>query len=328
MRPTIRHALALVLITTAACEPPPELGEDDVESVQQLAQSYGRSVHAEGRTLARPNDGPAMTLKVWDCWNNDFEAHPTVSCAVDSDYVLVGGGAHTVTSAPGALLTASYPDSGLTKWTASSKDHGEPHPHRLHVFAHGLKVKGLTAAELRANLKLQTRTSAKVAHPKLEAGPVPAPGADQVSWALLSVGARVDYGTGPGAMLTAIWRTAVAAKDHGWANPSTITSYELFIKKVLKRGSTTVCNVDLVWTENTTPVVETGLSAGNLRPMPGYLEIGAFAYSIYWNAGRLLIGHGYSTGRSPTVAWEPRSKDHLWADRGQILAGMTQMLVY
>lgn len=315
--------IAAIVAAAAGCGDLPPTAQHDLSTtadpieVARQKLTIVREQHT-ARTVTDPRFGRAVSLVVWRCRSTEEVAHPTVPCDVDPEYVLVGGSAHTNTASPGAMLTASYPNAGLTTWTASSKDHEAPHPHILYTFAHGIKVKDMSAQELRGYLTLTVRTSEKASHPYLPASDVPSN-----KW-LLSVGAKVDYGNGPGSMLTALWPTEVAAKDHGWSSPATITAYEIMIPKSLP-----VANVEVKTADTTSALVERGVAySGGTRVLDGYVEVGAFAFSSYWHPGRMLLSHGYTWGRSASTGYEARTKDHLWEARGIAMSRMTMMRVY
>ncbi len=79
----------------------------------------------------------------------------TTTCPVDSGFVLIGGGAEILgEGSPGALLTASFPDVGLTTWTASSKDQNLFFPHQLSAYSVGLKLAGVSPQTLCSFMKV------------------------------------------------------------------------------------------------------------------------------------------------------------------------------
>jgi vibriolysin len=83
----------------------------------------------------------------------------TTVCSVPEDYALAGGGAEVQGFAqPGALLTINYPATQQT-WLAQSGDLAVSFPHRLRAFAVGLRITGLTGAQLRGLITLTTVTT-------------------------------------------------------------------------------------------------------------------------------------------------------------------------
>jgi hypothetical protein len=305
--------LLLCLSGAIGCgeEGAPFPGEEGAPSPDQVAViTQAATVSSRFATLT---DGSGkITVETYQCNNDTPGAHPVVACSVPSDFVLIGGSAATDLRTPLAFLTASYPNAGLTTWTGASKDHGISHPHTLWVFATGMKVAGMTPAALRQQLSLVTRTSPVAAHPSLVASPVPA------NKFLLSTGASDNY-PGPGNLLTAVWNTGVRGKDHEYADPATITSYELFINKTLPVGT-----LDLRFSSTAGPMVNTDISSANVRPDVGnYVPAGAFCFSVYDNPGRLILSYGFTPGRAASNGYECWTKDHISPARGQALAGMT-----
>jgi hypothetical protein len=67
-------------------------------------------------------------------------AWPQAQRPIDSQYLLVGGGARAEWSGYGQILTASYPDEEEHAWVATSKDHLHSDPGRVTAYAVGLKV--------------------------------------------------------------------------------------------------------------------------------------------------------------------------------------------
>jgi hypothetical protein len=75
-----------------------------------------------------------------------------ISVTVPDDYILIGGGAFSSAN-PGNFLTASYPNDSLSTWHA--KFFLQPRLNNvLTAYAVGLKLAGLTKAQLQANLQL------------------------------------------------------------------------------------------------------------------------------------------------------------------------------
>ena len=297
----------VVMFTIGGCGADPDANEQ-TETVQQAVTNGG--------IFASEFDASAnVRVSAFLCWNETPVAHPTVTCPVRSDFVVISGSAHTATSTPRGFLTASYPNSGLTSWTASSKDHVVPHPHQLFVMAYGMSVVGMTPDQLRQHLTLITRTSAVAAHPRLQASSVPS------TKFLLGVGAKVNW-TGAGNMLTGVWHTGVRAKDHLHSDPASITMYEIQIAKTLPAG-----RVDVILRESAGTTVSTGLSGSTVRRASGYAPAGAYGFAVYSGAGRLMTAYGYHPQRTATNGYETWTTDHEAASSGQALAAMSMIRV-
>jgi hypothetical protein len=96
---------------------------------------------ASGLYGTRTDWSGTVEMVTWECSGSGNIVD--VSCSVDPQYVLVGGGAWAdYGSGAGALLTSSYPyDGNLTTWRAESKDHYRACYHTLHTYAIGMRLK-------------------------------------------------------------------------------------------------------------------------------------------------------------------------------------------
>jgi hypothetical protein len=151
---------------------------------------------------------------------------------VEPDFVLVGGGAEieNVNAAqPGALITASFPID-LSIWTAASKDHLEPYPHRLRAYAIGMKIDGVTSSQLRSATHLYSAISHQEAHPEVNlVNP------DTENDIVIGGGAGTLY-SGGGQLLVASeplgllgWHAA--SKDHEQSDPGRVKAYLLTVRR-------------------------------------------------------------------------------------------------
>ncbi|WP_244237306.1 M4 family metallopeptidase [Corallococcus llansteffanensis] len=216
-----------------------------------------------------------------------FERYSTTSAAVNtnfavtvpSDFVVIGGGGEGKESPAGNLLTASYPDSGLTSWLVSTKQHIDSDPVQVRAWAIGLKVAGLTPAQLRSYLTVSSATSASVAHPDVTAS-LPA------GYVLVGGGIKVNW-SGAGNMATASapntttsWR--VRSKDHRESSPATAQAYAIGINSTIP-GVGTIGNVINGGTSSVVahPSYTVGLTSG-------YALSGCGAFVNWSGAGNLL----------------------------------------
>ena len=163
----------------------------------------------------------------------DLPAH------VDSDMVAVGGGATAAEAPNGALLTASYPAVNRLAWLASSKDHRVPNPHRLIVFAIGMKINSpdMPRSKLLTSLFSQNVTSAVAAHPSAKVDVVP-------GFTMIGGGFRVNWPPGAGNLATGSFPGDIdttsdwtaRSKDHITPSPCTIDVFSMAIQNVLTIG--------------------------------------------------------------------------------------------
>ncbi len=149
--------------------------------------------------------------------------------------VVIGGGATGAETPQGALLTASLPNDDLSAWLVSSKDHDESNPHRLIGFAIGLKITGMTRAQLRNAVKVVSKTSSRVAHPQATAS-APA------GFLLVGGGFRVNWLPGAGNLATASFPEfsnswTARSKDHRLSSPATIDSFAICLQQRLPAGT-------------------------------------------------------------------------------------------
>jgi len=184
-----------------------------------------------------------ITTRTYKCkLTGDFFGHAassiTATCPVEAGFVLVGGGAQVDLESgaqPGALVTASYPDAGLTTWTAKTKDHVELYPHRTRAYAIGLKLAGVSEAALRASAHyLMSTNASNVNHP------VTSVAETNSGYLVVGGGAKANY-SGAGQLL---WDTryftsatepnggwTASSKDHWTADPGKVTAYAISIPR-------------------------------------------------------------------------------------------------
>ena len=92
--------------------------------------------------------------------------HEEVTCRLDPEFALVGGGARTVTyhsgsyHPKGAFLTESRPLEDGRTWQASSSDHLLASPHDLIVYAIGMRLEGANSQQLREAIEWKEVTLA------------------------------------------------------------------------------------------------------------------------------------------------------------------------
>lgn len=98
------------------------------------------SVSAFALAIYDPDD--IWEVKIFTSRPSPKASQPEQEVAVESGYVMVGGGAWTDWTGTGSLLVASHPiPESKTAWRAQSKDHVEPAPATITAYAIGLKCK-------------------------------------------------------------------------------------------------------------------------------------------------------------------------------------------
>ena len=154
--------------------------------------------------------------------------HPTASVTVPAGYKLVSGGARDNWRGAGNMLTASYPSSDNTAWTAYGKDHeaGYGDPATITVYAVAIydpddiwEVKVFRAGPTPKSKGWISQDA------PLEPG-----------YVMVGGGAEVRYGNEHGTLLYASRpdldgkKWAVAAKDHVEPSAATISAYAIGLK--------------------------------------------------------------------------------------------------
>jgi len=146
-------------------------------------------------------------------------------------------------------------------------------------------------------------------------------------YVLVGGGANVDYGGGPGAMLTATYPVLSStnpvtstlstwearSKDHLSVNPHWLYVYAVGMK-LQGVSRQTVYNNMAVWIQNSTTTNHPSVTA---NVAAGYTCIGGGAFAHYTGAGQLLDGSYPST---TSYGWCASSRDHITADPGYVTA--------
>lgn len=262
--------------------------------VQTAAQDYGFSVSDVVSAFASVGVSCGNAVELFRQTDTSgkltiavFERYATTSAGVNtnfavtvpSDFVVIGGGGEGKEAPSGNLLTASYPDTGLTSWLVSTKEHLIADPVQVRAWAIGLKVAGLTPTQLRGYLTVSTATSGTVAHPdvtaSLPAGYVLAGGGIRVNWS----GAG-NLATASAPSTSTSWR--VRSKDHTSSAPATATAYAIGINSTIP-GVGTLGNVINSGTSSVAshPSYTAGLSSG-------YALSGCGAFVNWSGAGNML----------------------------------------
>ncbi len=247
-----------------------------------------------------------VTVAFFERYSGVTSAHNTdFAVTVPADYVVIGGGGEGKETPQGNLLTASYPDSGLTSWLVSAKDHYVSDPVRLRAWAIGVKITGLTPAQVRSNLTVSTATSSYIAHPDvtatLPAGYVLAGGGFKVNWS----GAG-NLGTASAPSGSSAWR--VRSKDHYVSSPATAQAYAIGLSSSIAGIGTFASTVNTVLSG----VVAHPSTTATLAS--GYALTGCGAYVNWGGAGNLLWKIKPLSPSAGQAACNVASKDHLVSD--------------
>jgi len=244
-----------------------------------------------------------ITIAVFERFAQTASGHNTdFTVTVPNDYVVLGGGGEGKESPQGNLITASYPNAGLTAWLVSTKDHINADPAQVRA-AHRVVLPGrLTPAQVRNYVSVNTATSAFASHPDVTAT-VPA------GFVLAGGGIKVNW-SGAGNLATASapsgangWRAR--SKDHYTASPATATAYAIGIN-----GS--IPGVGII-----TNIVNGGTSGVAAHPAftqtltSGYALSGCGAFVKWTGNGNLLWKLRPTSPAAGQAACSAASKDHL-----------------
>jgi vibriolysin len=269
-----------------------------VSDVATAFAAVGASCGGVVKLFENTDASGKITIAVFERYSTTTSNHNTdFAVTVPSDYVVIGGGGEGKENPAGNLLTASYPDAGLTSWLVSAKDHVNADPVRVRAWAIGLKIAGLTPAQVRSNLTVSSATSSYAAWPDATAT-LPA------GYVLVGGGIKVNW-SGSGNLATASapsgangWR--VRSKDHQYSSPATAQAYAIGL------------NSSIAGVGTISGVVNGGTSAVVAHPSytatlgAGYALSGCGAFVNWTGAGNLLWQIKPASATTCTVA----SKDH------------------
>ena len=159
-----------------------------------------------------------------------------------------------------------------------TKDHETEAQHFVTGYVIGMKIAGMTKAELIDAMVVTKRECARMPHP-LGAAPIPE------DCVLLGGGVRIEW-DGAGNLATASspvngnsW--SARAKDQGEADPATLTVYAIGLKKSLAVGT-----VSTIVSENKSAVASHPASIARLPD--GYALCGGGGFVNYHGDGNLL----------------------------------------
>lgn len=254
-----------------------------------------------------------VTIAVWrERTPTQLEHHTDFPCVLPPEFVVVGGGA-TGDDTPGAPLTASFPSVDRTAWQASSKSHRVSSPHRLDVYAIGMKVTGMTRGELLNHLNYAQKESGVAGHPTVTLGPPPS------GHTLISGGFRVNgpknLATDSFPTLGVNWR--VASQDHIESSPCTITAHAISIRNQLSNANGVIGNVERTTLSKSSSADSAFATATALAAPPDVLT-GVGGETITGGPGQFLI---HMRPVNPTgIGAAVSSKDHIISSPGRITA--------
>lgn len=133
--------LAIMLLAVTACKRDQTAQLPKISTLAAASETvYGYATDSSG------------LVKIVVVTNQAIGLTNEVSVTIPDDYVLIGGGAHA-SSSPDYFITASYPNDSLTTWR--TKFYQQPRLNNIiYGFAVGLKLEGVTKAQLKASMQL------------------------------------------------------------------------------------------------------------------------------------------------------------------------------
>ncbi len=257
--------------------------------------------------------------------NINYIKHTT---RIPEGYVCIGGAAQVSRSgsgvdpnSPGALLTISAPTTGSDEykgWSVEAKAHlYGGYEIKLTVGAIGIRLKDddgnyIPVNVLKESLRVFSNTSSVASHPSTSVSV-------SNGYKMIGGGAKVNW-SGAGNLLTASYPEGnswnVKSKDHGVSSPASITAYAIGIKNIIPNfGSLDTMVISDCRTVITGDELE-DVSFPWDSSYPYNTEYGITSpggKSTFNGAGRMLTGIGSNLQFAAAL-----SKDHGWADSGQI----------
>ena len=255
-----------------------------------------------------------ITVSIFERKAGNSQSHfHDFAATVPDDMVVIGGGAEGALMPAGALLTASYPNSEQSAWLASSKDHRLPQPHKLTVYAIGLKIDGLTRSQLLQYIHVATNESGSAQHP--EASESMPPG-----YLLVSGGFNIDwrsYNPSGGNLATAsfpdnAFEWKARSKDHGTISTANLTVYAIGIKEDLPVGR-------IIRSIQTKESSHTAHPQAGADVIPGFALVGGGA-EVNWSGPGNLLWKLRPTIEVTNQGYAAGSKDHEFPDPASLTA--------
>jgi hypothetical protein len=256
-----------------------------------------------------------ISTRVYRCKTSGYAQHPGATCPVESDRVLVGGGAEIVDGGPnGGLLYRSFPID--SKWYAFSKDHVYRSAHTIRAYAIGLRFTAYSVDLLKNQIHITPGYSSST--PQSAPVAIAFKPQDDI---LLGGGADAIPSAGEGQLLTVStpWPGGWIAhsKDHIKADPGWVTAYAISMPKcppgLTDAAGNQICLTSTILQKSATNTSGYyGLYAADQAA--NSLVTGVGAMTEYQSMGRMLVSV-YPSGVSSGAAFMV-SKDHGYVDAG------------
>jgi hypothetical protein len=174
----------------------------------------------------------SLHVSVWQKDSGSPLHKNKVEVEPEEGWVVIGGGG-VGSPSPGGFLTASFPNTELTKWNVHTTDHTDPDEHSVIAYALGLKVDGIDYSTLHSMVNVVSVRSTRVSHPDASATLNP-------EFLLIGGGFRIDpeidanLGVGSFPQFDRTWRSR--SKDHITPRAAVIESFAIGIQSRPRRA--------------------------------------------------------------------------------------------
>lgn len=200
------------------------------------ATPYGWRVASKEHRISDPGQIQAYVIALYDPYD-EYDvytssytttsrlARPHATAYLPTGYTLVGGGVNVHWYGAGNLIVTNRPTDSLNGWIGSSKDHVDPDPSFLTVYAVGIRHR---TSAVHLYTKMITAASTKKAHPSTSVRA-------SHGYAIVGGGAEVKK-NGVGNMLVNLIPDSqsrsffVSSKDHIYIDKTTVTAYAIEVK--------------------------------------------------------------------------------------------------
>jgi hypothetical protein len=275
----------------------------------------------EGITTDSTDATGTIHIHVSTCTDIQGVGTHNTDCTVPVGYVLVGGGAEVRNAAPnGALLTASFPDTDLKTWHASSKDMDFLQTEQLASFAIGMRIDGISEATLRSKMTIVHADSAVNEHPTgsvaLPAGYLLVGGGTAAHWSTQGLYLTQTYGNAS----SNTW--SGAAKDHGHIENGYVTTYAIGVSTSLTKVCGGTSRTLFHFNSFSSPsFVATGYSTSSMSVPSGHALTSVGGLASYNGPGRILTAiTPWNSAAQSQMGALATSKDHEYTDSGNTQA--------
>lgn len=232
---------------------------------------------------------------------------------VPQDYVVIGGGVQGAGTPGAQLITASYPNSGRSAWLVSTKEHLQSGSTAITGWAVGLKVAGLTRAQLLSYMSYRMTSSTTSQNPTVSstamAGYTQIGGGFQVVTSGTGNLVWASYPTTANG--SAAW--VASAKEHGATSTASIRTYSIGLRTNLPGVGTVTAS-----TVTSATSASVAKPAASVSSNAGYALTGCGAY-VNWAGGYgNLLWQVQPTMSTTSASCTAQSTEHIYSSPATI----------